>query len=421
MSGTARPLDSGRKDSLGRTVKVAADAGESRADAPPPGGVNQVLRDLLYDKLVAEHDDEHGDGEGRVKADEILEELFATGKVTDEMLGELIGERNPRGACRAVIGDVPLDVFNEHRQVEHLVAIYQAGDGDRFVASGLSPFQFVQAGEHGLSDDELAKVAGFDWQQRSTYFKQRGSGFDHSDAATMVEARLSPRHLAMMESAGLDLSSVLTAQAAGKLSKITDTWAAARFDDEDAPEFVNAVVEEVMARTRYFHSEKRDRSIISTYTAARRQGMTADEFDELRRDAPSSFGEIAERHLKTYMDAREFGMEPRFAAMFTYQTRTSMNQLRRYRVTSDDISDLVAVDGFGPEHFGKYTYWRNNERAQSTGTGASRRTVSAGPNKTHREAKMFVEIDIAEGRAAEMVRARYAAEDEAAAAAKDGG
>lgn len=33
---TARPLDSGRKDSLGRTVKVAADAGESRADAPAP-------------------------------------------------------------------------------------------------------------------------------------------------------------------------------------------------------------------------------------------------------------------------------------------------------------------------------------------------------------------------------------------------
>lgn len=35
-SGKQRPLDSGRKDALGRAVKVAADAGESRADAPAP-------------------------------------------------------------------------------------------------------------------------------------------------------------------------------------------------------------------------------------------------------------------------------------------------------------------------------------------------------------------------------------------------
>lgn len=36
MAGTSRPLDSGRRDSLGRTVKVADGSGESRSDAPVP-------------------------------------------------------------------------------------------------------------------------------------------------------------------------------------------------------------------------------------------------------------------------------------------------------------------------------------------------------------------------------------------------
>lgn len=40
MSGTARPLDSGRRDALGRTIKVAAGSSASRADAPPPPGTN---------------------------------------------------------------------------------------------------------------------------------------------------------------------------------------------------------------------------------------------------------------------------------------------------------------------------------------------------------------------------------------------
>lgn len=39
MSGTSRPLDTGRKDSLGRTVRVSGDAAVSRSDAPtPPAG-----------------------------------------------------------------------------------------------------------------------------------------------------------------------------------------------------------------------------------------------------------------------------------------------------------------------------------------------------------------------------------------------
>lgn len=34
--GTQRPLDAGRADSLGRRIRIAADAGANRADAPPP-------------------------------------------------------------------------------------------------------------------------------------------------------------------------------------------------------------------------------------------------------------------------------------------------------------------------------------------------------------------------------------------------
>lgn len=60
MAGKQRPLDSGRKDALGRTVKVAADAGETRADAPAPVVFPEHLTDAdrleideLFDKQFA--------------------------------------------------------------------------------------------------------------------------------------------------------------------------------------------------------------------------------------------------------------------------------------------------------------------------------------------------------------------------------
>lgn len=59
MSGTDRPLDSGRKDSLGRTIRVSDQAGESRADAPaPPDRASSDVDDdtigVIVDDLATE-------------------------------------------------------------------------------------------------------------------------------------------------------------------------------------------------------------------------------------------------------------------------------------------------------------------------------------------------------------------------------
>lgn len=47
MSGTARPLDSGRRDALGRTVKVSGQDAQSRSDAPLPQSGPQFDDDTI--------------------------------------------------------------------------------------------------------------------------------------------------------------------------------------------------------------------------------------------------------------------------------------------------------------------------------------------------------------------------------------
>lgn len=46
---SARPLDSGRTDSLGRTVKVSESAAAGRADAPPPAAPQPLSREAGVD------------------------------------------------------------------------------------------------------------------------------------------------------------------------------------------------------------------------------------------------------------------------------------------------------------------------------------------------------------------------------------
>lgn len=88
MAAAQRPLDSGRRDSLGRTIRVAGDAGAARADAPAPGSERDVV--LLLGVTNPSDDDWSIDELGRTEG--LTSRVLRAEMWSDEQVDSLIGE-----------------------------------------------------------------------------------------------------------------------------------------------------------------------------------------------------------------------------------------------------------------------------------------------------------------------------------------
>lgn len=167
---TNRPLDSGRKDALGRTIRVAANAGQGRASAPPPltGGSPDFLASMGVQPPTP----------NAATVDEAASALAERGLSVEQMATVTgSGRRNIDGCENS---DTVLNKFRAG-------ALSVTGVMGAVFGVDSPEHHRGFAGAERKVDVPKRNVAGHDGSAWEHYHDLRAEGMDHSDAVLVVE------------------------------------------------------------------------------------------------------------------------------------------------------------------------------------------------------------------------------------------